>query len=67
MASFNKQSVREELERLKSDYKKQSEDGNKIPAETTALITGLFLLIELKQRKQEHRLNLLSINTYFQD
>ena len=46
MPDINKTSVREELDRLKTDYQKQS-DAGLIPNESQLLIQGLFTLLEL--------------------
>ena len=46
MAVMDKQSVREEFDRLKSEFTLLS-DNKKIPAESKALFTGLIMLLEV--------------------
>ena len=46
MATMNKQSVRNEFDRLKAEFKQLSEN-KKIPPETVMLINGLIMLLSL--------------------
>jgi flagellar motor protein MotB len=46
MASINKQSVREELDKIKASFEEQVKSG-KVSAETVTLVNALFMLFSL--------------------
>ena len=46
MASINKQSVRDEFDKIKASFDEQVKSG-KVPAETATLVNALFMLFGL--------------------